>query len=64
MTQLLPLQTVPITWERAGEVEISNDDGTEAEAIVSLSIGAEEEFATLQFARSDDGWRFVTFLPE
>lgn len=61
---LLPLQTVPITWERAGEVTLTNDEGTEAEAIVSLSIGGEEEFTTLQFVLTDEGWRFLTFLPE
>jgi hypothetical protein len=60
--QLLQIQTVPITWERAGEVELTDEDETEAEAIVALRIGAEESFETLAFVLTDDGWRFVTFL--
>ncbi|CAA9537245.1 MAG: hypothetical protein AVDCRST_MAG49-437 [uncultured Thermomicrobiales bacterium] len=60
--QLLAIQTVPITWERAGDIELTNDEESEAEAIVALRIGAEETFETLEFVLTDDGWRFVTFL--
>lgn len=62
--QLLQIQTVPVTWERAGEIGLTDADETEAEAIVALRIGAEESFETLAFVLTDDGWRFVTFLGE
>jgi hypothetical protein len=61
---LLPIQTLSITWERSGDVVFTNDDETEAEAVVTLTIECEEQFTTLRFLRTDEGWRFLTFLPE
>ncbi|HEV2108925.1 MAG TPA: nuclear transport factor 2 family protein [Thermomicrobiales bacterium] len=50
------LQTTPIIWELAGDIEV---DGDEAEAVVAATIGGEELLQTFRFVREDDGWRLA-----
>ena len=54
--QLEQLMVVPVTWERAGSLEL-DEDGEEAEAVVSAQIGPEELFQTFRFVLEEDGWK-------
>lgn len=56
--QFRQLQTVPIVWELAGEVE--TDDDT-ASAVVAVAFAGEEQLQTFEFERGDDGWRLANF---
>lgn len=48
------LQTTPVIWELAGDIEV---DGDEAEAVVAATISGEEMLQTFRFVREDEGWR-------
>ncbi len=52
------LQTTPITWELAGEVEVDDD---EASAIIAVTLADEELLQTFLFELGDDGWRLGNF---
>ncbi len=54
--EIRQLQTTPIIWELAGDVEV---DGDEAEAVVAATIGGEELLQTFRFVREDEGWRLA-----
>lgn len=47
---------VPITWERAGDVELTDDDT--AEAVVRTTTLDEEEFVRYLFVFEDGAWRW------
>lgn len=57
-----PFLAVPITWERAGDLEMDGDD--RASAVVAVRIDVEEEFQTLEFVVEDGVWRLATFLEQ
>lgn len=47
---------VPITWERAGDIEMTDDD--RAEAVVRTTTLDEEEFVRYLFVFEDGAWRW------
>ncbi len=59
---LTPFLAVPVTWERAGDLEMQDED--RASAVVAVRIEAEEEFQTLEFVFEDGAWRLATFFAE
>lgn len=59
---LTPFLAVPVTWERAGDLELEGDD--RASAVVAVRIDVEEEFQTLEFVYEDGAWRLATFFAE
>jgi hypothetical protein len=52
------IMAIPITWERAGDVNL---DGTNATALVSQTIGAEESFVRFLFVFEDGEWKLASF---
>ena len=52
------IMAIPITWERAGEIDLA---GTDATALVSQTIGAEESFVRFQFVFEDGVWKLASF---
>lgn len=59
---LTPFLAVPITWERAGDLDLEDED--RASAVVAVRIDVEEEFQTLEFVFEDGAWRLATFFAE
>ncbi|MDP9367824.1 MAG: lipocalin family protein [Chloroflexota bacterium] len=59
---LTPFLAVPITWERAGDLDLEDED--RASAVVAVRIDVEEEFQTLEFVYEDGAWRLATFFAE
>ena len=59
---LTPLLAVPVTWERAGDVAVEDND--RASAVVAVRVDVDEEFQTLEFVFEDDAWRLATFFSE
>lgn len=59
---LTPFLAVPITWERAGDLDLEDED--RASAVVAVRIDVEEEFQTLEFVYEDGAWRLATFFSE
>ncbi|MDP9470989.1 MAG: hypothetical protein M3Q71_10035 [Chloroflexota bacterium] len=59
---LTPFLAVPVTWERAGDLDLEDDD--RASAVVAVRIDVEEEFQTLEFVYEDGAWRLATFFSE
>lgn len=53
---LAAAMAAPITWERAGDIDII--DATHVSAIVRTSLGVEEDFVRFNFVFEDGAWRW------
>ena len=49
------LMIQPLVWERAGDIDLNNDED-KASVVVRLSIAGADQFLTYLFALGDDGW--------
>lgn len=56
LTTIQAAMTVPIVWERAGDVDL--ESATTASAIVRTTVDQEQDFQRFLFAIEDDEWRW------